>query len=314
MRIRLLPCGERAVLIEVEDLDAVLALRAAIAERVRGAGDLAALSATQLQAAQEPGGAPPESEPAIEVELGYGMDTDDDEPNAPADEARPSPDSDETPAGSVWANVVDILPAARTVLVGVDEPAALPLLRHELVDLAESVTPDTGEHSPHVITVPVVYDGPDLHEVAQLTGLSPQEVVQAHTGREWRVAFGGFAPGFPYLVGGDERLEVPRRDEPRTKVPAGSVGLAGTFSGIYPRSSPGGWQLIGRTQEVLWDERRDPPALLQPGWGVQFQAVDAPVSGVEDGADGPADDGTAEGAAAQSTDESTDDRTAGGGS
>ena len=102
------------------------------------------------------------------------------------------------------------------------------------------------------------------------------QVVAAHTGTPWRVGFGGFAPGFAYLVGGDSRLEVPRRAEPRTKVPAGSVGLAGEFSGVYPRESPGGWQLIGRTsqsQAALWDVDREQPALLTPGMWVQFRAV-----------------------------------------
>ena len=109
-----------------------------------------------------------------------------------------------------------------------------------------------------------------LAEVARLTGLDEDEVVAAHTGTPWRVAFGGFAPGFAYLTGGDERLRVPRRDEPRTTVPAGAVGLAGEFSGVYPRSSPGGWQLIGSTDARLWDPDRDPPALLEPGGRVQF--------------------------------------------
>ena len=98
-------------------------------------------------------------------------------------------------------------------------------------------------------------------------------VVAAHTGTPWRVGFSGFAPGFAYLVGGDERLAVPRRTDPRTKVPVGSVGLAGEFSGIYPRESPGGWQLIGRTSATLWDIDRDDPALLMPGMWVQFRAV-----------------------------------------
>jgi KipI family sensor histidine kinase inhibitor len=96
------------------------------------------------------------------------------------------------------------------------------------------------------------------------------EVVSAHTATPWRVGFGGFAPGFAYLVGGDPRLEVPRRAEPRPSVPAGAVGLAGRYSGIYPRSSPGGWQLIGHTDAVLFDVDADPPALLQPGMTVRF--------------------------------------------
>ena len=124
-----------------------------------------------------------------------------------------------------------------------------------------------------VVEVAVHYDGPDLAEVADLTGLTPAEVVDAHTGTPWTVAFGGFAPGFGYLVGGDPRLRVPRREVSRPSVPAGSVGLAGEFSGVYPRPSPGGWQLIGSTDAVLWDVERDPPALLAPGTTVRF--VDA---------------------------------------
>jgi KipI family sensor histidine kinase inhibitor len=126
------------------------------------------------------------------------------------------------------------------------------------------------------IEIDVVYDGADLDEVSRLTGMTPQQVVAAHTSTPWRVGFGGFAPGFAYLVGGDERLNVPRQSEPRTKVPAGSVALAGEFSAIYPRESPGGWQLIGHTVNNipdLWDVDRDPPALLQPGMWVQFRAV-----------------------------------------
>jgi KipI family sensor histidine kinase inhibitor len=120
------------------------------------------------------------------------------------------------------------------------------------------------------VEIPVTYDGPDLDDVAVLTGLTRDGVVAAHTGTDWRVGFGGFAPGFAYLVGGDPRLRVPRRSEPRTRVPAGAVGLAGEFSGIYPRESPGGWQLLGTTDVVLWDADREPPALLVPGTIVRF--------------------------------------------
>lgn len=114
------------------------------------------------------------------------------------------------------------------------------------------------------------YDGPDLDEVAELTGLSPSEVVAAHTGCVWQAGFVGFAPGFAYLTGGDPRLVVSRRAEPRTCVPAGSVALADEFSAVYPRASPGGWQLIGRTDAVLFDVDRDPPALVPPGARVRF--------------------------------------------
>jgi KipI family sensor histidine kinase inhibitor len=120
------------------------------------------------------------------------------------------------------------------------------------------------------VEIPVVYDGADLDEVARLTGLTGAGVVGAHTASTWTVAFGGFAPGFCYLVGGDPRLAVPRRNSPRARVPAGSVGLAGEFSGVYPRESPGGWQLIGRTGLTMWDSGREPPALLTAGTTVRF--------------------------------------------
>ncbi|OBA84891.1 allophanate hydrolase [Mycobacteriaceae bacterium 1482268.1] len=174
--------------------------------------------------------------------------------------------------------VVDIVPGARTVLVKLDGPRYQAMTRHQLSKLRlapESVEPTTSDGRVDVI-IDVVYDGPDLDEVARLTGLAPREVVAAHTQTPWRVGFAGFAPGFGYLVGGDERLHVARRSEPRTKVPAGAVGLAGEFSGVYPRESPGGWQLIGHTSEnqaTLWDVDRDPPALLTPGLWVQFREV-----------------------------------------
>ena len=159
---------------------------------------------------------------------------------------------------------VDAVLGARAVLLR-GEPSDL----RALVDRSEP-RDITAAEDVEEIEIPVTYDGDDLADVAGHTGLSEDEIVAAHTGTPWTVAFGGFAPGFAYLVGGDERLVVPRRDSPRTSVPAGSVGLAGEFSGIYPRSSPGGWQLIGRTDAVMFDVDRDPPALLAPGMRVQF--------------------------------------------
>lgn len=123
------------------------------------------------------------------------------------------------------------------------------------------------------VTIEVVYDGEDLAEVGRLTGLGADGVVAAHTGQVWTAAFGGFAPGFTYLVGQDNRLEVPRRRSPRTAVPAGAVALGGAFSAVYPRQSPGGWQLIGRTAAVMWDLGRESPALVRPGDHVRYQAV-----------------------------------------
>lgn len=168
--------------------------------------------------------------------------------------------------------LLDVVPGGRTVLVTVEPGRPLDRLRARLLELAASA-PDLAEgNGEHETTIEVTYDGPDLDDVARLTGLSREEVVAAHTGTPWRVGFGGFAPGFAYLVGGDPRLDVARRDQSRTTVPARSVGLAGEFSGIYPRSSPGGWQLIGHTDAALWDLERQPPALLQVGHMVRFVA------------------------------------------
>ncbi len=165
------------------------------------------------------------------------------------------------------AAVVDLVPAARTVLVMFDGP------RQPILDWISATEPTESNDHNHAdtVTIPVAYDGEDLDEVANLTGLSTTEVVAAHLDQTWTVAFGGFAPGFGYLVGTDTRLHVPRRASPRTTVPAGAVGLAGEFSGIYPRSSPGGWQLIGHTDAQLWNLDRDPPALLRPGTTVRFE-------------------------------------------
>jgi KipI family sensor histidine kinase inhibitor len=172
---------------------------------------------------------------------------------------------------------VDIVPASRTVLIKLDGPRYQGVARQQLSTLRlapdavrEAGAPVEGEVD---VVIDVVYDGADLDEVAKLTGLSRRDVIAAHTTTPWRVGFAGFAPGFAYLVGGDERLNVPRRSEPRTKVPVGSVGLAGEFSGVYPRESPGGWQLIGRTDARLWDVHREQPALLTPGLWVQFREV-----------------------------------------
>jgi KipI family sensor histidine kinase inhibitor len=169
--------------------------------------------------------------------------------------------------------VLDIVPAARTVLVKLDGPRYQGVIRQRLRKLritADSAVP--AERSADVV-IDVVYDGPDLAAVASHTGLTTAQVINAHTATLWRVGFSGFAPGFAYLVDGDPRLRVPRRAEPRTAVPAGSVALAGEFSAVYPRRSPGGWQLIGHTDAVLWDLARSDPALLTPGMWVQFRAA-----------------------------------------
>lgn len=176
--------------------------------------------------------------------------------------------------GADLPGVLDIVPASRTVLVKLASPRyreatrmRVAKLRIDPTDVQIAAAPG---QRPDVV-LDVVYDGADLEEVARLTGMSPDEVVAAHTATSLRVGFGGFAPGFAYLIGGDPRLHVPRRAEPRTRVPAGSVALAGEFGGVYPRESPGGWQLIGHTDAVMWDIDREPPALLVPGMVVQFR-------------------------------------------
>ncbi|KLI05415.1 allophanate hydrolase [Mycolicibacterium conceptionense] len=179
-----------------------------------------------------------------------------------------------TLAAAQLLGVLDIVPASRTILIKLADPRYQAPTRQRLSKLrlqpgSAPVRP-TGQPD---VTIDVVYDGADLDDVATLTGLTPEQVIAAHTGTPWQVGFMGFAPGFAYLVGGDERLRVPRRAEPRTTVPPGAVALAGEFSGIYPRQSPGGWQLIGRTDAVLFDVHRDKPALLTPGTWVQFRAI-----------------------------------------
>ncbi|MFZ3415187.1 carboxyltransferase domain-containing protein [Arthrobacter sp. 3Tela_A] len=191
---------------------------------------------------------------------------------------------------------VDALAAATTVLVRFasrrDTVAGFPLLKS--LDFAHA---DAGE--PRNVTIETVYDGADLAEVARLTGLSEEAVVNAHTGTAWTGGFGGFAPGFTYLTGGDPALNVPRRSSPRTAVPPGAVALAGDYSAVYPRESPGGWQLIGRTAAPMWDLNRENPALVLPGDSVQFTAVreliststpSSPAESVDAGSEGPASD------------------------
>ncbi|MGW1839270.1 5-oxoprolinase subunit PxpB [Streptomyces sp. BBFR2] len=161
--------------------------------------------------------------------------------------------------------VTEIVPAARTVFLdGLDDP------RGFAAALATwDIPPLTGADRPRV-EIPVVYDGPDLADVAALWGTTPDEVVRRHTATVFHVAFCGFSPGFGYLTGLPEEWHVPRRATPRTRVPVGAVALAGPYTGVYPRSSPGGWQLIGRTDAALWDPAREDAALLTPGTQVRF--------------------------------------------
>lgn len=235
--MRVLPSGSRGVLVEVDDLAEVLALHA----RLR---------------------------------------------------ARPLP------------GVVDLVPAARTVLLVLDPAVTDPASVGEAVRALPAPAAGTGRRGGRpagaddrdgtedgavgrteveTVTVPVVYDGEDLGAVGELTGWGADGVVRRHTSTTWTVAFSGFAPGFAYCVAdpvpgaegadgteGAGAWRIARREEPRTRVPPGSVALADGFTGVYPTASPGGWQLVGRTRTAVWDLDRDPPALLRPGVRVRF--------------------------------------------
>ncbi|WP_408896834.1 5-oxoprolinase subunit B family protein [Nocardioides sp. R1-1] len=168
------------------------------------------------------------------------------------------------------AGIVDLVPAARTILVQVDL-SVRPL--HEVAREVAALTPLSAddERSAPVLEIPVRYDGPDLAEAAAAVGVEVDELIRRHASQTWVAAFTGFAPGFAYLLG-EEEWEIPRRASPRTAVPAGAVALAGPFTGIYPRESPGGWQVVGRTDVALWDLARAQPALIVAGQRVRFRA------------------------------------------
>lgn len=272
--MRLLPMGDRALLLEVRSGDEVAALHRRLRQLLDTTGRAAA--------------------DASDGAVGGGSH------GAVGSGSRGAAGSGSRGAGggelSVFAEVAELVPGARTLLVrtrGVPSPALCEALRR--IDAVNSTdgaggadntdsaggdgsagaVGSAGAAAPVPIRIGVRYDGPDLADVAERTGLTVGELIAAHTGSVWRAAFAGFAPGFAYLAGGDPRLSVPRRAIPRTEIPAGAVGLAGEYCGIYPRRSPGGWQLIGSTDVVLWDEQRDPPALLAPGTEVRFVPVDA---------------------------------------
>ena len=170
--------------------------------------------------------------------------------------------------------VLDVVPAARTVLLVLDPAATTPDRVRSLVEHLEPGSGPAAGDDEEVLEVPVVYDGEDLDDVAEILGCDRDEVVRRHTSGLWTVAFCGFAPGFGYLTADEGDWSIPRRKSPRTKVPPGSVALAGEFSGVYPRESPGGWQLIGRTGLAVFELDRDPPALLAPRTRVRFVEAD----------------------------------------
>lgn len=169
--------------------------------------------------------------------------------------------------------VQELVPAARTLLVHYRPSAISPA---DLIALLVERQATAAQQGPadaapgRLVEIPVHYNGEDLPEVAELLGISIQEVIARHTAQPWQAAFAGFAPGFVYLASGHPCFLLPRRQSPRTQVPAGSVALAGDFSAVYPSASPGGWQLIGITDIPMWDLQRPEPAFIQPGFRVQF--------------------------------------------
>lgn len=165
--------------------------------------------------------------------------------------------------------ITAVLPAARTVLVEVD-PAVLPVPQLRTLLAGSEATPTTTVTNRSLLELPVRYDGADLAAVADQVGLRREELVALHSGAEYTVQFCGFSPGFGYLSGLDPRLWLPRLSTPRPAVPAGSVAIADEYAGVYPRSSPGGWRLLGSTDATLFDLGREPPALLAPGTRVRF--------------------------------------------
>ncbi|MGC5167924.1 5-oxoprolinase subunit B family protein [Luteimicrobium sp. DT211] len=175
-------------------------------------------------------------------------------------------------------DVVDLVPAARSVLVLLRElpdGAAPAGAQARLVELVRSAAPHLAAVAPpgdagDVVEIPVVYDGPDLDDVARLTGLTTAEVVERHAAALYTAAFVGFAPGFAYLIGLDPALHVPRLADPRPHVDGGAVAVAGEFTAVYPSPSPGGWRLIGRTRTRMFDVARTPPGLVEPGARVRF--------------------------------------------
>ncbi|WP_327148995.1 5-oxoprolinase subunit B family protein [Nocardia sp. NBC_01329] len=185
--------------------------------------------------------------------------------------------SERTPAG-----VVDFLPAAETVLITLDSVGSAARVRRGLEQIVADVSATERDVSRGTFTttteplqIPVRYDGPDLECVADMLDMRPEQVISAHTAAVWHCAFVGFAPGFGYLTAADWQSKVVRRSAARTRIPAGSVGLADSYTAVYPRETPGGWQLIGTTDLTMWDTGREPPALVRAGARVRFVDVDA---------------------------------------
>ena len=166
--------------------------------------------------------------------------------------------------------VEDVVPGEETLLLrwAGDRPPVVAELRAQLaaLDLRPAAAP-----APREVTISVDYDGEDLAAVAASVGVAVDRLVELHSQARYVVAFMGFAPGFAYMTGGDPQLHLPRRDDPRPRVPAGSVAIASTYTAVYPSSGPGGWHLLGHTDAILFDPDREPPALLESGIRVAFE-------------------------------------------
>ena len=169
------------------------------------------------------------------------------------------------------AGLLNLVPAARTLLVEFDPRVTTHREVEQMLREAPRLSGTALEQDP--VEIRAEYAGPDLAAVCRYLGMSRREFVAWHLGSTWRVVFTGFAPGFGYLTSADHTTSIPRLAEPRTSVPPGSIAMAGEFTGIYPRESPGGWQIVGRTEQVLFDLDEDPPALLVPGRPVRFVEV-----------------------------------------
>jgi KipI family sensor histidine kinase inhibitor len=169
-----------------------------------------------------------------------------------------------------FSGVTDWVAGERNILLVLEKEGDRSIVHRELEAALTNREASRIDVETAVLDVPVVYDGADLPDVAGTLGLTPRQVIEQHTRIVWTCAFIGFAPGFGYLTSADGALAVPRRREPRPSVPSGAVALAGGYSAIYPRSSPGGWQIIGSTELQLWDVEANPPNLIGPGTRVRF--------------------------------------------
>lgn len=209
----------------------------------------------------------PAGDKALSVELGDSISA---ETNRKVRDLLLAIESQEIPG------VIDLVPSYRSLLVYYDPMrVTLPQLERRLSDLEQNLD-QAAVHAPKLVEIPALYGGecgPDLAHVAEHNGLTPEEVVQIHSGADYLVYMMGFTPGFPYLGGMSERIATPRLQTPRTVIPAGSVGIAEQQTGVYPIESPGGWQLIGRTPVQLFDPHQDPPVVVEAGDFIRFAPI-----------------------------------------